>query len=121
MILIFEAKDNSFYMATNNMSKNHDTDEYISIEVPDFNPAYEYTLVDGKVVKGDLWTLTSEEIAELEAEAIATAHETPRMLAYPSIREQLDKLYHDIDDGKLDKTGEFYKTLKAVKDANPKS
>lgn len=45
---------------------------------------------------------------------------TDRALSYPDIEEQLDKLFHDIDDGKLDKTGAFYTTLKAVKDANPK-
>ena len=39
---------------------------------------------------------------------------------YPMISEQLDKLFHDIDTGKVDKTGEFYKAIKAVKDANPK-
>ena len=31
-----------------------------------------------------------------------------------------DKLFHDIDEGKLDKTGSFYSAIKAVKDANPK-
>ena len=39
---------------------------------------------------------------------------------YPEIGEQLDKLFHDIDQGKLDKTGGFFKALKAVKDAHPK-
>ena len=39
--------------------------------------------------------------------------------AYPSIGEQLDKLYHDIDDGKLGldaKTGTWYSAIKATKD-----
>ena len=40
---------------------------------------------------------------------------------YPMIGEQLDKLFHDIDEGKLDKTGEFYKAIKDVKDTFPKS
>ena len=39
---------------------------------------------------------------------------------YSLIRDQLDKLYHDIDDGKLDKTGSWYTHIKAVKDANSK-
>ena len=43
-----------------------------------------------------------------------------RKIAYPAIEEQLDKLFHDIDAGKLDKTGQFYKAIKAVKEANPK-
>jgi len=43
-----------------------------------------------------------------------------RQTEYLSWQEQLDKLYHDIDDGKLDKTGSWYKHIKAVKDANSK-
>ena len=39
---------------------------------------------------------------------------------YPDLREQLDKLFHDIDEGKLDKTGTFYTAIKAVKDKYPK-
>ena len=35
--------------------------------------------------------------------------------------EYINELFHDIDEGKLDKTGTFYTALKAVKDANPKS
>lgn len=54
-----------------------------------------------------LWTTTNEP-------------RTDRALSYPNIEEQLDKLFHDIDAGKLDKTGAFYNALKAVKDANPK-
>jgi len=43
-----------------------------------------------------------------------------RKTEYLSWNEQLDKLYHDIDDGKLDKTGSWYTHIKAVKDANSK-
>ena len=35
---------------------------------------------------------------------------------YKQITEQLDQLWHDIDDGKLDKTGAWYLAIKAVKD-----
>ena len=43
--------------------------------------------------------------------------------SYPSIAEQLDLLWHDIDDGKLGdtaKTSSFYTTIKNVKDSSPK-
>ena len=43
-----------------------------------------------------------------------------RKIEYLSWREQLDKLWHDINDGKLDKTGSWYTHIKAVKDANSK-
>ena len=39
---------------------------------------------------------------------------------YPSIQDQLDMLYHAIDSGALDKTSDFYTSIKAVKDAHPK-
>ena len=39
---------------------------------------------------------------------------------YPNFGDQLDMLWHDIDTGKLDKTGTFYDAIKKVKDANPK-
>jgi hypothetical protein len=43
---------------------------------------------------------------------------------YSLVRDQLDKLYHDIDSGKFGdtaKTGGFYLARKAVKDKYPKS
>ena len=36
--------------------------------------------------------------------------------SYPSIPDQLDKLFHDITDGKLDETGSWYQAVKATKD-----
>ena len=38
---------------------------------------------------------------------------------YGRIQDQLDKLFHDMAAGKLDETGEWFKSIKAVKDANP--
>ena len=43
--------------------------------------------------------------------------------SYPGIAEQLDLLWHDINDGKLGdtaKTSSFYTTIKNVKDSSPK-
>ena len=40
--------------------------------------------------------------------------------SYPAIGDQLDMLWHAIDGNKLDKTSDFYKDLKKVKDDNPK-
>ena len=37
-----------------------------------------------------------------------------------NIQEQLDLLWHDIDQGKLDKTGGFYNAIKGIKQRNPK-
>jgi len=43
-----------------------------------------------------------------------------RKAEYPSLEEQLDLLFKDIDNDTLDKTGDFYTKLKTVKDNNPK-
>lgn len=43
-----------------------------------------------------------------------------RQQTYPQLAEQLDMLWHAIDKGTLDKTSDFYTTLKQVKDDNPK-
>ena len=41
--------------------------------------------------------------------------------AYPELKEQLDLLYKDMAADKGDKTGEWFKAVKKVKDDNPKS
>ena len=43
-----------------------------------------------------------------------------RRAAYMDIRDQLDMLYHDMKNDKLDTDGEWYKAVKKVKDDNPK-
>ena len=60
-----------------------------------------------------------DKIAELRADFQAKQYQRDRV--YPSIGEQLDMLWHAIDNGTLDKTSDFYTAIKAVKDAYPKS
>ena len=86
-----------------------------------------------KIVNGERIPMTPEEVIEI----LDTAESMPEYIAnrtgspestnrdnvYPSIATQLDILWHDIDNnvfGYTPKTCEFYKTIKAVKDANPK-
>ena len=49
-----------------------------------------------------------------------TLYKGARAREYPDIGDQLDTLWHAIDENALDKTSDFYTTIKAVKDANPK-
>ena len=58
------------------------------------------------------------EIKRLQTEYDAKQYQRDRQ--YPSIGDQLDALYHDMTSGKGDKTGEWYKAIKKVKDDNPK-
>jgi hypothetical protein len=60
------------------------------------------------------WASISTEMAVLEVQE-------NRRPEYPAIGDQLDMLFHAIEAGTLDTTSEFFTTLKAVKDANPKA
>ena len=60
--------------------------------------------------------------AELQTAHDAKAYARARASAYPSIGDQLDMLWHAIDDNSTLKTryADFHTAIKAVKDANPK-
>ena len=67
----------------------------------------------------------SELTTELAAQQTAfdnAAYSRNRKAAYPSIGDQLDMLWHAIDDNATLKTryADFHTAIKAVKDANPK-
>lgn len=59
---------------------------------------------------------------ESDADTYETNHTVRlnRKKEYPYIGEQLDMLYHDMVADKGDKSGEWFKTVKKVKDDNPK-
>lgn len=84
---------------------------------------------DGKGAYISKWLSSKAQPSDSEITAAANTFETnytnnkyqrDRESAYADIKDQLDQLWHDIDDGKLDKTGSWYKSVKDVKDANPK-
>ena len=67
---------------------------------------------------------TDEQLASYDsaggtAETLHSVRKT-RGLAYPELKEQLDLLYKDMAADKGDKTGEWFKAVKKVKDDNPK-
>jgi hypothetical protein len=67
---------------------------------------------------------TEEQLASYESSANTWEKNVDiwetRKKSYGDIGDQLDLLYKDIVAGKLDTTGEWFKKIKAVKDANPK-
>ena len=65
-------------------------------------------------------TKVAEEIKRLEAEYDSKQYQRDRATSYPSIQEQLDLLYHDMTNGKGNKTGEWYKAVNKVKTDIPK-
>jgi len=58
--------------------------------------------------------------AELQTAYDAKEYQRDRAVAYAEIKEQLDLLYHDMAADKGNKTGEWFKAVKKVKDDNPK-
>ena len=62
---------------------------------------------------------TAEEKAAINA---ALKYKRDRLEKYPAIGNQLDALWHMIDNGEpLDKTSSFYTMIKMVKDTYPKT
>jgi len=73
----------------------------------------------GQVVSDARAVLEADGGESADYASLRTSHQVAG--SYPSIPDQLDKLYHDIDDGKLDKTGTWYLAIKATKDKFQKS
>ena len=82
-----------------------------------------------RVVNGVQVDLTAEEVEATlnmwadnklarQVDEEANGYKSARV--YPQLGEQFDKLWHDINSGTLDNTGEFFTALKEVKDNNPK-
>jgi len=61
-----------------------------------------------------------EDLAQSKLDEQNNGYKRSRTESYGSWNDQLDALWHDIDQGKLDKTGSWYKAVKQVKDDNPK-
>ena len=102
---------------------------------------YEYActvdrVVDGSLdpnaeygIKGNIITWFSSPIDEetiqakldeLQADYDAKQYQRDRAAEYPELGEQLDKLYHDINNGTLTTSGGFFTALDAVKTKYPK-
>ena len=61
-----------------------------------------------------------EDRAQYKLDEQDNGYVRARQEAYDSFGNQLDQLFWDIDAGKLDKTGAWYKAIKKIKDDNPK-
>ena len=87
----------------------------VTVENNDYN---KITWLDGTtpISKSDIET----KLAELQTAYDNKEYQRDRAKAYAEIKEQLDLLYHDMAADKGNKTGEWFKSIKAVKDANPK-
>ena len=73
---------------------------------------------------GNVITLDEDQI-KIELDKLQTAYDAveyqrKRIYEYPRIEEQLDMLWHAMDDGTLTKVDAFYDANKAIKDKYPK-
>ena len=73
---------------------------------------------------GNVITLDEDQI-KIELDKLQTAYDAveyqrKRIYEYPRVEEQLDMLWHAMDDGTLTKVDAFYDANKAVKDKYPK-
>ncbi len=83
--------------------------------------------VKGVLVDNPVTELPSEEVVNAKLKELQDRFDAlnsdvaiSRAVAYPSIYNQLDLLYKDMAADKGDKTGEWFKAIKKVKDDNPK-
>jgi hypothetical protein len=81
-----------------------------------------YTDSKAKTVKEKpvTWTQVQTKYNEMMVAYNNNDYARQRVKFYDTVKNQLDKLFHDIDEGKLDKTGSFYSGIKEVKDKYPK-
>jgi hypothetical protein len=59
-------------------------------------------------------------VVEAKSGVPINEYKDARRRAYPSIDEQLDHLWHDINNGTLNTQGQFYQALQLVKQEFPK-
>jgi hypothetical protein len=62
-----------------------------------------------------------QELLDDIPNVLATEYRRHRAVEYPQIYDQLDMLWHAMDDGTLPKVDSFYDAIKTIKDKYPKS
>ena len=85
------------------------------------NPSAEYSY-NNEDYDSIEWLNGTTPISKADIEAKYTEIEAidNRLNEYAQIKDQLDLLYHDMVANKLDTTGEWHKSIKAIKDKYPK-
>lgn len=75
--------------------------------------------VDGNEVTLDETKITAE-LDKLKTAYNDAEYKRKRIIEYPAVEDQLDMLWHAMDDGTLTKVDAFYDANKTVKDKYPK-
>jgi hypothetical protein len=97
--------------------------QYIFEAAREFDPEAQLSIINEKIIwiKPEIAPINDEELFK-RAKEIASKQEYKniRKQNYPKLEEQLDMLWHAIDQGTLDKESEFYTVIKSVKNQFPK-
>lgn len=103
------------------ISNNDSEDTNVIVSCGDWKEAEKHGVTD---TAKDAWT---EEILNrfesMNKEIAKTQYVSDRKSQYPSIVDQIEMLWNDIGSGKFGAKGKdsnFYKTIKKIKDDNPK-
>lgn len=115
MYVVIKTEDGSLHEASSMYQSQYEGNPAFAIGKCDepFDPAYYWTVTNGVATKGDLIPIDQAAIDAFEAEAALHVYKDERKAAYPSIEDQLDKIFHGgIDAWKAD--------IQAIKDRYPK-
>lgn len=96
---------------------------YIFEAARKIHPEAELSIINDEIIwiKPDVPPVNNKELIRLASEiANKQEYKNFRKEKYPKLEEQLDMLWHSIDQGTLDKNSEFYKTIQEVKQEFPK-
>ena len=100
--------------------KQKSTGKIVYRETPHSDNTITNAVGDTNIDLADL-EVVEENWSEDDWHTNTVSYQANRKAEYPAIVEQLDLLWHAIDDGTLDKTSDFYTSLKATKDKYPKT
>ena len=89
-------------------------------EIESEKPLYAQVNNERREFTDDEYTQAIEDRAQYKLDEQDNGYVRDRQDSYPALGEQLDMLYHDMTSSKGDKTGDWYKAVKKVKDDNPK-
>tara|TARA_R110002073_G_scaffold329420_1_gene511854 strand:+ start:1809 stop:2144 length:336 start_codon:yes stop_codon:yes gene_type:complete len=95
----------------------HDEDEFIRL-----NPTSGFIKVDDLPYSryGNYKIDGDEIVVDTDKEAVAASLQYRDDRQYPGVKEQLDMLWHAMDEDASKRLEPFYTNIKTVKDSNPK-
>ena len=115
MYVVIKTEDGSLHEASSMYQSQYEGNAAFAIGKCDepFDPAYYWIVTDGVATKGNLIPVDQAAVDALEAEAAASEYKYKRKEEYPSIEDQLDKIFHEgVDAWKAD--------IQAIKNKYPK-